>query len=208
MNLKEAYSILISDLKKAGYLKSDNITSALYAVSRWDFLPAELKQLSTMDEPIPLGFGQTTSAPHMVAIMLELLDLREGQNILEIGTGSGWNTALLAELVGPKGSVTTIEFIEELQDSAKNSLEDYFNVGCIHGDGKKGYEPNAPYDRIIVTCAAKEEIPKALEDQLKDGGIIVIPIGSIIMQELVKGTKRGKWIEKENCGLCKFVPLV
>ncbi len=207
MDLKEAYSILISDLVKTGYLKSDSIKSALFKVPRWEFLPDELKQFSTMDEPIPIGYGQTMSAPHMVALMLELLDIREGQNILEIGTGSGWNAALMAELVGPKGSVTTIEYVKELHDSAITHLDEYFNVECIKGDGKKGYEQNAPYDRIIVTCAAKE-IPESLNSQLKDGGIIVIPLGSQLMQELVKGTKSGKWIEQENHGACRFVPFV
>lgn len=207
MDQKEAYSILVSDLIKNGYLKSDNIKSALFKVPRWEFLPAELKQFSTIDEPIPIGYGQTMSAPHMVALMLELLDIREGHDILEIGTGSGWNAALIAELVGPKGSVTTIEYVKELHDSAKNSLDEYFNVECIKGDGKNGYEKNAPYDRIIVTCAA-QDIPETLNSQLKDGGIIVIPLGSQLMQELVKGTKRGKWIEQENHGACRFVPFV
>ena len=207
MDLKEAYSILISDLIKNGYLKSDNIKSALFKVPRWEFLPAELKQFSTIDEPIPIGYGQTMSAPHMVALMLELLDIREGQDILEIGTGSGWNAALIAELVGPKGSVTTIEYVKELHDRAKKNLDEYFNVECILGDGKKGYGQNAPYDRIIVTCAA-QDIPETLNSQLRDGGIIVIPLGSQLMQELVKGTKKGKWIEQENHGACRFVPFV
>ncbi|NOQ55493.1 MAG: protein-L-isoaspartate O-methyltransferase, partial [Nanohaloarchaea archaeon] len=195
MDLKEAYSILISDLIKNSYLKSDSVISALFKVPRWEFLPDELKQFSTMDEPIPIGYGQTMSAPHMVALMLELLDIKEGQNILEIGAGSGWNAALIAELVGPKGSVTTIEFVKELHGSAKKSLYEYFNVECVEGDGKIGYVKNAPYDRIIVTCAA-QEIPKDLESQLKDGGIMVIPLGSQLMQELVKCTKKGKWVEQ------------
>ncbi len=207
MDLKEAYSILIAGLIKEGHLKSDNIISTFFKVSRWEFVPEELKKFTTSDEPIPIGYGQTMSAPHMVAIMLELLDIKEGENILEIGTGSGWNTALMAELTGPEGSITTIEYIKDLHEQAKKNLEEFFNVECIKGDGKEGYSKNAPYDKIIVTCAAKE-IPKALEEQLADGGLIVIPIGSVIMQELVKGTKKGKWIEKENCGLCKFVPMV
>ncbi len=207
MDLKEAYSILIAGLIKEGHLKSDNIISTFFKVSRWEFVPEELKKFTTSDEPIPIGYGQTMSAPHMVAIMLELLDIKEGENILEIGTGSGWNTALMAELTGPEGSITTIEYVKDLHEQAKKNLEEFFNVECIKGDGKEGYSKNAPYDKIIVTCAAKE-IPKALEEQLADGGLIVIPIGSVIMQELVKGTKKGKWIEKENCGLCKFVPMV
>ncbi len=207
MDLKEAYSILIAGLIKEGHLKSDNIISTFFKVSRWEFVPEELKKFTTSDEPIPIGYGQTMSAPHMVAIMLELLDIKEGENILEIGTGSGWNTALMAELTGPEGSITTIEYVKDLHEQAKKNLEEFFNVECIKGDGKEGYSKNAPYDKIIVTCAAKE-IPKALEEQLADGGLIVIPIGSVIMQELIKGTKKGKWIEKENCGLCKFVPMV
>ena len=207
MNLKEAYSSLITKLIKKGHLKSDNIIQTFFKVPRWEFLPEELKKYSISDEPIPIGYGQTMSAPHMVAIMLELLDIKEGENVLEIGTGSGWNTALMAELTGPEGSVTTIEYVKDLHEQAKKNLEEFFNVECIKGDGKICYSKNAPYDKIIVTCAAKE-VPKALEDQLADGGLIVIPIGSVIMQELVKGTKKGKWIEKENCGLCKFVPMV
>ncbi|MCK5234294.1 MAG: protein-L-isoaspartate O-methyltransferase [Candidatus Aenigmarchaeota archaeon] len=207
MELKEAYSILISGLIKQGYLKSDNIISTFFKIQRWEFLPEELKKFSTSDEPIPLGYGQTMSAPHMVAIMLELLDIKEGENILEVGTGSGWNTALMAELTGPGGSITTIEYVKELHEQAKKNLDEFFNVECIHGDGKKGYKQQAPYDKIIVTCAAKE-IPKDLENQLADGGIVLIPVGSVIMQELIKGTKKGKWIEKENGGLCKFVPMV
>ncbi|MEA3229831.1 MAG: protein-L-isoaspartate O-methyltransferase, partial [archaeon] len=174
---------------------------------RWQFLPEDLKRFSTSDEPIPIGYGQTMSAPHMVALMLELLDIKEGQNILEVGTGTGWNTALLAELAGPKSSVVTIEYVKELYDFSKDCLEKYFNVKCINADGKSGYGKGAPYDRIIVACAASQ-IPKALQDQLKDGGVILMPIGSVIVQQLVKGIKKGRWIEKENHGTCRFVPLV
>ncbi|MEA3229722.1 MAG: protein-L-isoaspartate O-methyltransferase, partial [archaeon] len=92
MDKKESYSILISNLIKEGYLKSDNIISAFFNTPRWQFLPEDLKRFSTSDGPIPIGYGQTMSAPHMVALMLELLDIKEGQNILEVGTGTGWNT--------------------------------------------------------------------------------------------------------------------
>ena len=207
MDYKEAYSLLIADLIKKGNLKSDNVISAFFNISRAEYLTDDLKKLSTLDEPIPLGHGQTMSAPHMVAMMLELLDIRQGQNILEIGTGSGWNAALLAELVGPEGNIVTIETVEELHNLSKINLDEFFNVECVLGDGKKGYKEQSPYDRIIVTCAA-DEIPKDLVNQLKDGGIIVIPLGSQLMQELTKGTKKGKLIEKENHGACRFVPFV
>ena len=176
-------------------------------VDRKDFVPENEKDYSYYDEPLPIGYGQTISAPHMVAIMLELLDVKEGMNVLEIGTGSGYNAAILSILVGQRGRVVTVERIEPLYKRAKKVLSKYKNVICVLGDGSMGCGIYAPYDRIIVTCGAPD-IPKPLLEQLKDGGKMVIPVGGRYFQSLWVVEKVGKEIKRKYEGEVLFVPLV
>jgi protein-L-isoaspartate(D-aspartate) O-methyltransferase len=152
--------------------------------------------------------GQTISAPHMVAIMTELLDVKTDSKILEIGAGSGYQAAVLGE-IAKKGGIYTVERIKRLAEFAEKNLKDcgYKNVFVIVGDGTLGYEEKAPYDRIIVTAGAPK-IPGALIDQLADKGKMAIPVGGRFQQELIMVEKDKRGIIKKNCGGCIFVPLI
>ncbi len=187
---------------------SDRVYRAVAKVPRHLFVPVRYRSEAYIDTPLPIGFGQTVSAPHMVAIMCELLDLREGEKVLEIGTGCGYHAAVVAEIVGRSGRVITIERIPELAEIAKTNLRalGYDNVIVIVGDGSKGYEPEAPYDKIYVTAAAPD-IPKPLIEQLKPGGKMVIPVGNAVQWlYVVEKDKEGN-VKKWNWGSVRFVPL-
>ncbi|OYT33408.1 protein-L-isoaspartate O-methyltransferase [Archaeoglobales archaeon ex4484_92] len=188
---------------------SERVFKAILKVPRHIFVPPQYKIEAYIDTPLPIGHGQTISAPHMVAIMCDLLDLKEGEKVLEIGTGCGYHAAVVAEIVGKKGKVVTIERIPELAKTAIDNLRalGYSNVLVVIGDGSKGYETESPYDKIYVTAAAPE-IPKPLINQLKLGGKMVIPIGnSIQWLYIVEKDEKGK-ITKWNWGSVRFVPLI
>ena len=157
---------------------SDKVAKAMLKVPRHLFVPKRYEVEAYVDTPLPIGYGQTISAPHMVAIMCDLLDLKEGEKVLEVGGGSGYHAAVVAEIVGKKGKVIAIERIPELAERAKQVLDllGYDNVKIVVGDGTKGYPEEAPYDKIYVTASAPD-IPKPLIEQLKPGGRMVIPIG-------------------------------
>ncbi len=187
---------------------SDKVYRAMLKVPRHLFVPEKYKIEAYVDTPLPIGFGQTISAPHMVAIMCELLDLKEGDKVLEVGTGCGYHAAVVAEIVGKKGKVITIEVIPELAEMAKANLKalGYDNVIVLVGDGSKGYEPEAPYDKIYVTAAAPE-IPEPLVEQLKPGGKMVVPVGNTVQWlYVIEKDKEGE-IKKWNWGSVRFVPL-
>jgi len=188
---------------------SDKVAKAMLKVPRHIFVPYPYYREAYVDTPLPIGKGQTISAPHMVAIMCDLLDLKEGEKVLEVGAGSGYHAAVVAEIVGKKGRVIAIERIAELAERARSILEylGYDNVIVIVGDGSKGYEPEAPYDKIYVTAAAPD-IPKPLIEQLKPGGRMVIPIGRYEQYlYVVDKDERGK-IRKRIWGPVRFVPLI
>ncbi len=187
---------------------SDKVYKAMLKVPRHLFVPEKYKIEAYVDTPLPIGFGQTISAPHMVAIMCELLDLKEGDKVLEVGTGCGYHAAVVAELVGKKGKVITIEVIPELAEMARANLKalGYDNVKVIVGDGSKGYEPEAPYDKIYVTAAAPE-IPEPLIKQLKPGGRMVIPVGDTVQWLYVVEKDKDGNVKKWNWGSVRFVPL-
>lgn len=207
---------LVEKLVREGIIRSEKVKRAMLKVPRELFVPEHLCELAYEDTPLPIGFGQTISAPHMVAIMLEEAELDEGMKVLEVGTGSGYNAALIAEIVAPEGSkrpghVYTIERIPELAERAKENLRraGYSDrVTVIVGDGSKGYPPAAPYDRIIVTAAAPQ-VPEPLIKQLKPGGILLIPVGDRYSQTLYKIIKLpdGRLVEKKVTP-CVFVPLI
>ncbi len=205
MSLSEKKKALIEHLKNQGYLKSGNVIEAFRQVPRENFVPPAQKEHTYADEPLPIGSGQTISAPHMVAIMTELLEPRKTDRVLEVGAGSGYQAAILSGLVK---SIRTIELEPELAKKAGESLKKsgYRNVEITVGDGSKGFPKEAPFDKIIVTCGARE-IPKPLVEQLKEGGRIVIPVGSGLYQELILGIKRRDRLVMENKGACAFVPL-
>ncbi|WP_297508955.1 protein-L-isoaspartate(D-aspartate) O-methyltransferase [Thermococcus sp.] len=209
MNLDELWRRTVENLVREGLIRSDSVRRAFLKYPRYLFVEECYKKYAHLDEPLPIPAGQTVSAPHMVAIMLELADLRRGMNVLEIGTGSGWNAALIAELV--KTDVYTIERIPELVEFARRNLQraGVKNVHVIPGDGSKGFPPKAPYDRIIVTAGAPR-IPEPLIEQLKPCGKLIIPVGSYhLWQDLLEVTKKKDGsVKVKNHGGVAFVPLI
>lgn len=191
------------------YISEEKVRKAMLRVPRHKFIPEYERGEAYIDMPLDIGHGQTISAPHMVAIMCELLELSEGHKVLEIGSGSGYNAAVMGELIGKSGHVYTVERIEPLVHVARENLKEtgYNNVTVILEDGSMGYSRYAPYDRISVTCAAPH-IPEPLLEQLKPGGIMVIPVGNY-SQELIRIKKDGEGnIHKEKKGGVVFVPLI
>lgn len=200
---------LVRDLIYQGYLKTDRIIEAFSKIRRVDFVPDELRSASQANIPLPIGQGQTISQPLTVAFMLEKLDPQPGDKVLDIGSGSGWTTALLAHIVGKKGRVIGIERIKSLRDSGINNISKYHLIEggrakIIYADGTKGYVNEAPYNRILVSAAAKE-IPRELKKQLAVGGRLVIPVENSIW--VLKKVSEKEFREEEYPGFA-FVPLV
>jgi len=189
-------------------VRSENVLNAMRAVPRELFVPNKLAQFAYEDSPLSIAAGQTISQPYIVAFMIEALDLRGGEKVLEIGAGSGYAAAVLAEIAG---DVYTIEYIEELAKSAASILAElgYDNVQVLHGDGTLGWEEHAPYDGIVVT-AGGPEVPESLQQQLKIGGRMIIPIGeSRNFQELIRVTRVSETrFKSEDLASVRFVPLV
>ncbi len=179
---------------------------AMTAVLRHKFVPSNLIDRAYNDGPLPIGYGQTISQPYIVAYMTAAIELKSGQKVLEIGTGSGYQAAVLSEIVS---DVYTIEIITELYNSASNKLRDlgYKNVICKNADGYYGWEKYAPFDAIIVT-AASEYIPPPLIEQLKDGGKMIIPVGSpYLNQTLILVEKEGEDLTTTSLLPVRFVPF-
>ncbi|MGC9149042.1 MAG: protein-L-isoaspartate(D-aspartate) O-methyltransferase [Sulfolobales archaeon] len=206
---------LIRYLVAEGYIKSDKVRKAMEKVPRESFVLPQYRQYAYVDTPLPIGYNQTISAPHMVALMTERLDLKEGELVLEVGTGSGYQAAIIAEIIDPLskgvGHVVTIEIVKELAEFARENLmktgyDD--RVSVIIGDGSIGtFIDRELYDKIIIT-AASPKIPRKLISQLKPGGIMVVPVGSIWSQTLYIVKK----IDVEKIKViedipCVFVPL-
>lgn len=182
------------------------VVEAMRRVPRDAFVPPEQHQVAYDDRPLGIGFGQTISQPFIVALMVQALDLKQSEQVLELGTGSGYEAAILAELAQ---KVVTVEHIPDLAESAKQVLDKlgYSNIE-IHVAGKTlGWPEGAPYDAIIVSAGAPS-VPKVLLEQLAWGGRLVIPAGSRWQQDLLKVTKLKKGNRIENLGGCYFVPLI
>ncbi len=215
---KANWDRLVESLVKQGDLKTPAVTNAMQAVPRAKFLPANSQEYASSDSPVQIGFGQSVSAPHMVAIMNEALKLQVGNKVLEVGAGSGWHAAVIAEIVAPKsaprsewGHVYTVETISALAEVARKNIMNAGygdRVSIISADGSKGYLEKAPYDRIVVTAAAPR-VPNMLVEQLKQDGVLLVPVGSpFLFQKLLRLTKQadGK-TKEENLGGVSFVPL-
>jgi protein-L-isoaspartate(D-aspartate) O-methyltransferase len=215
---KADWEKLIDSLVRQGILRSPTVIEAMRSVPRTKFTPQEMQEYADVDTPLQIGSGQTISAPHMVSIMNEALNLKVGHKVLEIGAGSGWHAATVAQIVAPSkaprsewGHVYTLEIVAVLAEMAKkNVMRAGFGdrVTIINGDGSKGYAEKAPYDRVFVAAAAPK-VPLPLLAQLKAGGIMVIPVGNAAMfQTLVRITKQPDGTTKqENLGSVAFVPL-
>jgi len=186
-------------------IKNQGVLSAMLKIPRELFVPENQRSAAYADCPLPIGEGQTISQPYMVAAMTEYLDVQNEHKALEIGTGSGYQTAILAELAG---SVYTVERIPSLQAKAKKILDElgYDNINYFVGDGTLGWEEKAPFDRIIVTAGAPK-VPQPLKEQLNEGGIIIIPVGGDFGQELTKMTKKKGKFQETFLMECIFVKL-
>lgn len=201
----KANSMVKYQIEKRG-IKNTDVLNVMRTTPRHLFVPPALSTMAYDDYPLPIGEDQTISQPYIVALMTELLSLKGDEKILEIGTGSGYQAAVLAQLVD---TVYTIEIVESLAINAKNRLANlnYKNVVVKHGDGYKGWPSAAPFDAIIVTAAPKK-VPQTLIDQLKVGGHIVIPVGDK-WQELQLITKISEdKIKKKTVIPVRFVPMV
>ncbi|OPY33691.1 MAG: Protein-L-isoaspartate O-methyltransferase [Methanomassiliicoccales archaeon PtaU1.Bin124] len=210
MDFEKARADMVMRLRALGVVHEAKVVAALEKVPRHQFLPPSMGDLAYIDRPLDIGEGQTISAPHMVAIMAEALELRPGMKVLEVGAGSGYHAAVMAELIRPGGKVYSLERIEKLANQAWKNLEaaGYGNdVDVIVADGSKGLKEHAPYDRISVAAAAPR-IPEPLMDQLKPDGIMLVPVGDPGYQEMKKVRKKGKRYEIEEMGAVMFVPLV
>jgi len=185
----------------------ERVILAMNRVPRELFVPERLHSRAYDDIPLPIGYEQTISAPHMVAIMCDLLDLQEGMSVLEVGGGSGYHAAVMADLVGSGGHIFSIERHPELVARARESLNwaGIKNVTMIEGDGSIGLPDRAPFDRISVAATAPR-VPEPLKQQLKVGGKMVIPVGTVF-QELVLVTRKNGFAAEEKMGVA-FVPLI
>ncbi|MEN3042078.1 MAG: protein-L-isoaspartate O-methyltransferase [Fervidobacterium sp.] len=191
------------------YGVSKKVIEAMNIVDRKLFVPEEYVDSAYVDTPLPIGYGQTVSAPHMIGMMCEYLQLKAGDKVLEVGTGSGYNAAVMSVLVGESGWIYTIERIPQLAQSALERLKklEIKNVTVITGDGKEGLIEYAPFDKITVTCYAKR-IPEKLIQQLKNLGIMIIPVGDEFVQILTKITKINDELKIEKLSYVKFVPML
>ncbi len=184
-------------------LKEPRLLAAMEAVPRHLFVPEEFRHVAYGDHPLPIGFEQTISQPYIVALMISLLNLRGSERVLEVGTGSGYQAALLAHLAA---EVHTVEIIPELAERSRPILAAYSNVHCHVGNGSLGWPEAAPYDGIIVAAAAPR-LPRPLLEQLKDGGRLVFPLGRLGFQMLKLVIRRGGVFEKRTITGVAFVPL-
>jgi len=199
-------SHLLQSLKRNDF--SEHIINAFASVEREDFLPEELRDYSYEDIALPIGEGQTISQPTTIAIMLSLLEVKRNQKVLEIGSGSGYVLALLSVLVGKKGEVYGIERIKSLADGSKKILKKNKNIAVYNRDGFEGLEEHAPFDRILIS-AGTERVPEKLIPQLKNNGILVVPIGSNHEKSMMQFKKINDELQlkKEIPGFA-FVPLI
>lgn len=187
-------------------IRDERVLSAMEEVPRHLFVPKDIRHLAYVDEPLPIGEGQTISQPYIVAEMTAALRLSGGEKVLEIGTGSGYQTAILARLCR---EVVTVERLPSLSVDARKRLAEMEigNVTYVVGDGSLGSPEHAPFDRIL-SAAASPDVPAPWLSQLSEGGIIVLPVGGRYEQELTRVTRAGSGTETEALGGCRFVPLV
>ncbi len=202
---KERRDMVALQIKGRGII-DERVLKAMKKVERHRFVEKGLEPSAYADSPLPIAAGQTISQPYIVALMTEHLQLKGTEKVLEIGTGSGYQAAILAELACV---VYSVERIEALSLHAAELLEElgYRNIHFKIGDGTNGWSEHSPYDRIIVTAGAVD-IPLSLVEQLGEGGRMIVPVGGRFFQELILLTKKGGKIRKEKKGSCIFVPLV
>lgn len=205
---EQARQLMVEKQIRQRGVTDPRVIAAMAKVERHRFVPPSQRRGAYADTPLPIGQGQTISQPYIVARMTELLGVGPGDKVLEIGTGSGYQAAILAEVVGPAGQVYTLEIVGPLGRQARETLAGlgYQNVHVRIGDGYKGWPTEAPFDAIIVT-AAPPEVPRPLLDQVKVGGRIVLPVGAV-WQDLQVLTKRADGtFDRQNVLPVRFVPM-
>lgn len=199
---------MIWEIERVYGLDAPEVFSAMLQVPREKFAPSVYKHLAYKDGPVPIGHGQTMSQPYTVALMTNLLDLKGDEKVLEIGTGSGYQAAVLSHLAK---EVYSLEVLESLAKRAKKRLKElgYKNVSVRVGSGEWGWPARAPFEAILITAGLEEDVPPALFEQLKKGGVLVAPVGrgeNKEMTEFIK-LKSGK-VKKEEHGIFRFVPFI
>ena len=209
------YESLVNSLIKDGYLKTPEIIETFKAIDRINFVPEEYKSDSYVNAPLPIGLGQTISQPFTVAFMLELLEPKVCEKILDIGAGSGWQTAILAYIVSQNckretGRVFGIERLSELREFAEKNVAKYNFIEkgiakIICADGSNGYKDEAPYDKIIAAAASEGSVPESWRKQLKIGGRLVAPVDHSVI--VIDKIGKNKYSQKEYYGF-SFVPLI
>jgi len=195
---------LLDYLERDGYLRTSEVRNAMEEVNRENFVRTSDKYLAYDDTPLPIGQGQTISAPHMVAMMLEQLNLKNTDNLLEIGSGCGYHAAVASRMVS---QVTTIERITYLYELACGNVEEFDNIKLVNADGSRGFIDNSPYQKIMVTCGAPR-VPPPLIDQLEIGGLMVIPVGGRVAQELLTIERTSQGISVSCRPGVAFVPMI
>jgi protein-L-isoaspartate(D-aspartate) O-methyltransferase len=201
-----ARQTMVNEQLKARGITNTRVLGAFLEVPRHKFVEEYLKYKAYDDYPLTIGFGQTISQPYMVALMTEALDPQPDDNILEIGTGSGYQAAILSRLTR---IVHTIERISALASRARKTHDElgYFNIHIRIGDGTLGFSKEAPFDGIVVTAGAPH-VPEALIEQLGEGGKLIIPVGDQGLQDLKRFTKTSEGVKEESLGGCRFVKLI
>lgn len=180
--------------------------AAIASVPRHAFVPERHRSSAYADRPLPIGHGQTISAPHMVAIMTDLLDIEPGDRVLEVGTGCGYHAAVVAEIVGPEG-VFSVEYVPELAEAARDRLRRLgYDIVVRTGDGREAFRDEAPFDAAYLTCAAPGGVPDPILERVRTGGRIVAPVGDG-RQRLVRLTIREDGVDREDHGGVRFVPM-
>lgn len=195
--------MVAEQLQRRG-IRDQRVLEAMRIIPRHWFVPENFRAQAYEDMPLPIGYQQTISQPYIVALMLEALELTGTERVLEVGTGSGYQAALLGWLAQ---YVYTVEIIPELAQSARAILRGYENVEVMVANGSIGWKAGAPYDAIIV-AAASPTVPPSLIEQLQEGGRLVLPVGEFCSQELLRMRKQGGKVVTENLGGCAFVPLM
>ena len=196
---------LIDYWQSSGIIKDKKLIEAFKEVKREDFILNGYEKEAYGDYPLPILKGQTISQPTTVMIMIQALELKPEDKVLEVGAGSGYCGAIIAKLAK---KVITTEIIKDLKEFAEKNLKKakIKNIKVVHYDGSKGYEKEAPYDKIIVTAACKT-MPEPLIKQLKENGIIIAPVGGFLSQKMIKGIKKNGKLETHSLGYFTFVPL-
>lgn len=186
---------------------SERTLEAIRAVPRHEFVPEDQRDRAYRDHPIPIGHGQTVSAPHMVAIMVDLVAVEEGDHVYEVGTGSGYHAAVVAEIVGGE-NVYSVEYVETLAEAARERFDRLgYDINVRVGDGCEGWSAGAPYDAAYLTCGAPNGVPDPILEQTRSGGYIVAPVDGHLGQDLFRLIVTEEGVEREHHGRVQFVPM-